>query len=347
MSDPRINNTVKPSFFVPQPSDSIEDVVSRQYQVQKGNHLLFNALVDYTMRLNPTIRSPKQALGDYTPRTLQFLSSNPHDLVCANPAIIEARIQRALRSGEFLAIDQARQFIPHDPVERDIYGLLAKLSEEYGEKFLSTGIGVLSTMTGQRNIAIMNQLAALHEQRASSKISQGYFKNQKKLLIDSYVKETGLIGKLIHNENNLRTYLHQNPTQRGISPAGKFTMEAKHMAKLARLAKGSGLILTASGVYMTKQNMCNAETNYEQNVALVKGTGSLAGGTLGGMLGAYAVGLVVASGPVGWVLAVVVSGATAFVAGDAVASSAKFFYDRFGNKVDFASSTGINRICNR
>ncbi|MDX1668849.1 MAG: hypothetical protein R3194_05495, partial [Limnobacter sp.] len=273
MSDPRINHTVKPSFFVPQPSDNIEDVVSRQYEVQKGNHLLFNTLVGYTLQLNPTIRSSKQALGDYTPRTLQFLSSNPHDLVCSNPAIIEARIQHALRSGEFVAIDQARQFIPHDPVERDIYGLLAKLSEEYGEKFLSTGVGVLGTMTGQRNIAIMNQLAALHDQRATGKITRGYFKTQKKQLIDKYVKETGSIGKLIHYEKSLRTYLHQNPTQRGISPSAKFTREAQHMAKLARLAKGSGLMLTASGVYMTKQNMCNAETSYEQNVALVQGAG--------------------------------------------------------------------------
>jgi hypothetical protein len=345
MSDPRINHIIKPSFFVPQPSDSIEDVVARQYEVQKGNHLLFNALVDYTMQLNPTIRSSKQALGDYTPRTLQFLSSNPHDLVCSNPAIIEARIQHALRSGEFLGIDQARQFIPHDPVERDIYGLLAKFSEEYGEKFLSTGIGVLGTMTGQRNMAIMNQLAALHDQRAIGKISQGYFKNQKKLLIDSYVKQTGSIGKLIHNEKSLRTYLHQNPSQKGISPSGKFTMEAKHMAKLARFAKGSGLILTASGVYMTKQNMCNAETSYEQNVVLVKGAGSFAGGFAGGYLGGFAISLIVASGPVGWVAALAVSGVTAFYAGDAVAYAAKEFYDRFGNKIDLASSTGINRIC--
>lgn len=345
MSSTAINHAVKPSFFVSKPADTIEDVVSRQYQVQKSNHLLFNALVDYTMQLNPAIRSPKQALGDYSPRTLNFISSNPHDLVCTNPAIIEARIQNALQSGEYRSIDQVRQFVPQDPVERDIYKLLAALSDEYGDKFLSTGLGVLGTMTGARNMAIMNQLAALHEQRASSKISQGYFRNQKRMLIDSYVKQTGPIGKLIHNESNLRTYLHQNSNQKGISPSGKFALEAKHMAKLSRFAKGSALILTALGVYMTKQNMCNATSAYEQNVALVKGAGSLMGGIAGGAIGGVAIGLIVASGPVGWGLALVVSGVTAAFAGDGVSEAFKVAYDKFGNKVDIASATGIQRLC--
>ena len=344
-----LRHRVRPAFFIPQPSDSIDRLVTKLYGVPPGEQRLFNALRNYTAMANPQVASTQIPLGFYVPRTLDFISTDPHYFLCTHPQVIEQRIHHALHSNEFSAIDVGRRATPQDATERDIYGFLAKVSTDYGlaDKLAGTGVGLIGHMAGERNRAVLTQLGALHKQRQLGKIDRRAFVQNKKRLIGDYVRAVGPMARLLHGENDMRTALHQNRGN-GLSPSDQFIKQANHLAKLAKKAKVGGLVLTATGAAMSVANMCAADTTYEKNVHLVRGAGSVVGGVAGGLASSLVLGVVVASGPVGWGLALVVSAVTAVTAatfGDYFADKAQKLYDRSGTQVDLASATGLARVC--
>lgn len=341
-----LRHKIHPAFYIPQPHETIEHLVTRLYGVQRGEQQLFNTLRNYTLLANPELGSAKKPFGFYVPRTLDFISHDPHYFLCSNPQAIEQRIEQTIKYGEFSQIDRARQATPQDATEREIYRFFAELSSthQYADKLIGTGVGLISHMSGTKNQHILRQLATLHSLRQEGKINRRSFLLKKKSLIDAYTKAVGPLASILHGERNMRQGL-QSGQKAGLSPSGQFVHRAEQLAKLAKKAKLGGVILTTAGAGMSIANMCAANTDYEKNVHLVKGVGALAGGYFGGVLAGLAISAVVVSGPVGWGLALVVSAGAATLAGDAGAKTLHVLYDQFGNKVDIATASGLTRLC--
>ncbi|HEX4918651.1 MAG TPA: hypothetical protein VFV43_12195, partial [Limnobacter sp.] len=122
----------------------------------------------YLLALNPSIKNPRMALGKQAPRTLDFISHNPHTIVCMNPQAVLERIRQVVNGGgEFAKVDLARQFVPGDPAERGMYEILARASSDsqHVTDFAGTGLGVLGYLSGTQNQAVMGRLQSLNAQR--------------------------------------------------------------------------------------------------------------------------------------------------------------------------------------
>ncbi len=110
---------------------------------------MFSVLLDYLLALNPLVKNPRMPLGSLAPRTLDFISHDPHTIVCMNPEVVKARIRQVVNGGgEFAMIDVARNFVPADPAERGMYEFLARVSNdtEHVTDFAGVGLGVLGSM---------------------------------------------------------------------------------------------------------------------------------------------------------------------------------------------------------
>jgi len=71
-------------------------------------------------------------------------------------------------------------------------------------------------------------------------------------------------------------------------------------------------------------------------------------GTLAGVVGSWGVGLVLFTNPVGWGLAIVLGVGTAVAAygrGKLVKAGYSDLHNRYGEKVDLVSTTGIDQLC--
>ncbi|MFN7506692.1 MAG: hypothetical protein ACK5Q1_14170 [Limnobacter sp.] len=125
------------------------DVIARSYSILPGQEPVFSVLLDYLLALNPLVKNPRMPLGSLAPRTLDFISHDPHTIVCMNPEVVKARIRQVVNGGgEFAMIDVARNFVPADPAERGMYEFLARVSNdtEHVTDFAGVGLGVLGSM---------------------------------------------------------------------------------------------------------------------------------------------------------------------------------------------------------
>ena len=68
-------------------------------------------------------------------------------------------------------------------------------------------------------------------------------------------------------------------------------------------------------------------------------------GALGGTGAGVAVGMLVASGPVGWGVALIASALGGFFAQEAGKAVSKVVFDQYGQKLDLVSGTSLGRFC--
>lgn len=270
---------------------------------------MFSVLLDYLRALNPTVKNPRMALGSQAPRTLDFISHDPHTILCMNPEVVKARIRQVVNGGgEFAMVDTARQFVPADPAERGVYEFLARVSNdtEHVTDFAGVGLGVLGYLSGVQNRNVMGRLQQLNAERLAGKLSVRQFQLRQQEVLNEYLKKLGWMGRHMHGGQNAFNVLYQNRAV-GVNPSPVFVKHAERMAKLSRFAKGGGVLLTGFGVVGACGKIGSTGSVQKKNEVLwVDGTGIL-GGAIGGAGAGVAIGLLVASGPVGWGVALVAS----------------------------------------
>ena len=276
----------QPAFYIPQAQHSLLDVITHSYGILPGQEPVFSVLLDYLLALNPTVKNPRMALGSQAPRTLDFISHDPHVLLCMNPEVVKARIRQVVNGGgEFALIDTARKFVPNDPAERGVYEFLARVSNDtqHVTDFAGFGLGVLGYLSGVQNRYVMGRLQQLNTERLAGKLS--------------------------------------------------------------KFAKGGGLLLTAFGAVGACGKIASTDSVQKKNEVLwVDGSGILAG-ALGGTGAGVAVGMLVASGPVGWGVALIASALGGFFAQEAGKAVSKVVFDQYGQKLDLVSGTSLGRFC--
>lgn len=191
----------QPAFYIPLPQHSLVDVITHSYGILPGQEPVFSVLLDYLLALNPTVKNPRMALGSRVPRTLDFISHDPHVLLCMNPEVVKARIRQVVNGGgEFALIDTARNFVPTDPAERGVYEFLARASNDtqHVSDFAGLGLGVLGYLSGVQNRAVMGRLQQLNAERLAGRLSVRQYQLRQQEVLNNYLKKLGWMGRHMH-----------------------------------------------------------------------------------------------------------------------------------------------------
>ena len=337
----------QPAFYIPLPQHSLVDVIAHSYGILPGQEPVFSVLLDYLLALNPTVKNPRMALGSQAPRTLDFISHDPQTILCMNPEVVKARIRQVVNGGgEFAMIDIARNFVPADPVERGMYEFLARVSNDtqHVTDFAGTGLGVLGYLSGVQNRNVMGRLQQLNVERLAGRLSVRQFQLRQQEVLNEYLKKLGWMGRHMHGGQDAFNVLYQNRAV-GVNPSPVFVKHAERMAKLSRFAARGGVLLTGFAAVGACGKIGSTGSVQKKNEVLwVDGTGIL-GGAIGGAGAGVAIGLLVASGPVGWGFALVASAVGGYFAQETGKAIGKVVYDQYGHKLDLVSDTAIGRFC--
>lgn len=337
----------QPAFYIPQPQHSLVDVIARSYGILPGQEPVFSVLLDYLLALNPAVKNPRMALGSHAPRTLDFISHDPHAILCMNPEVVKARIRQVVNGGgEFAMIDIARNFVPADPVERGMYEFLARVSNDtqHVTDFAGVGLGVLGYLSGVQNRNVMGRLQQLNVERLAGRLSVRQFQLRQQEVLNEYLKKLGWMGRHMHGGQDAFNVLYQNRAV-GVNPSPVFVKHAERMAKLSRFAAGGGLLLTVFGAAGVCGKIGSTADYKKKNEIFAVDASGLIAGVSGGFLSSLAVGAIFVSGPVGWTVALVASAVGGYFAQEAGKLIGKAMYDQFGNRVDLLEVTRVGRFC--
>lgn len=111
------------------------------------------------------------------------------------------------------------------------------------------------------------------------------------------------------------------------------------------IAMGGGILLTGFGVAGACAKIAYAEDSQKKNEIFMTESTGLIIGTAGGIAAGMLVGAIIATGPIGWGVALVASMSGGYLAQEGGKLLGKFFYDQFGNQVNLASATGVSSLC--
>jgi hypothetical protein len=190
----------------------------------------------------------------------------------------------------------------------------------------------------------MGRLQQLNTERLAGKLSERQYQLRQQEILNNYLAKLGWIGRHMHGGQNSFNVLYQNRAV-GVNPSPVFVKHAERMAKLSKFAKGGGLLLTAFGAVGACGKIASTDSVQKKNEVLwVDGSGILAG-ALGGTGAGVAVGMLVASGPVGWGVALIASALGGFFAQEAGKAVSKVVFDQYGQKLDLVSGTSLGRFC--
>ena len=337
----------QPAFYIPQAQHSLLNVITHSYGILPGQEPVFSVLLDYLLALNPTVKNPRMALGSQAPRTLDFISHDPHVLLCMNPEVVKARIRQVVNGGgEFALIDTARKFVPNDPAERGVYEFLARVSNDtqHVTDFAGFGLGVLGYLSGVQNRDVMGRLQLLNTERLAGKLSVRQYQLRQQEILNNYLAKLGWIGRHMHGGQNSFNVLYQNRAV-GVNPSPVFVKHAERMAKLSKFAKGGGLLLTAFGAVGACGKIASTDSLQKKNEVFALEASGLIAGAAGGLVSSLAVGALFVSGPVGWGVALVASAVGGYFAQDAGKSFGKAMYDQYGSRIDLLDVTRVGQLC--
>lgn len=115
---------------------------------------------------------------------------------------------------------------------------------------------------------------------------------------------------------------------------------AARLSRLSTLARGGGILLAGVGGYVGCQQIAATHNRQEKNEILVETVFSAVLGSAAGI----AVTFALATNPVGWGLALILStGASA--AGYASGKGMRYLYDKQGQEIDLVSHLGVDSLC--
>lgn len=337
----------QPAFYVPQPQHSLVDVITHSYGVLPGQEPIFSTLLEYLLALNPGVNNPGMPLGSQAPRTLDFISHDPHTILCMDPNVVKARIRQVLNGGgEFAMIDAARNFVPTDPAERGMYEFLARLSNDtqHVTDFAGVGLGVLGYLSGVQNRDVMGRLQLLNTERLAGKLSVRQYQLRQQEVLNDYLKKLGWMGRHMHGGQNSFNVLYQNRAV-GVNPSPVFVKHAERMARLSKYAARGGVLLTGFGMMGACGKIASTSNNQKKNEILWVDGAGIVGGIGGGLAASLAIGLVFASGPVGWGVALMASAVGGYFAQDSGKAFGRKVYDQYGHSVDLVDASGIGQLC--
>jgi len=187
------------------------------------------------------------------------------------------------------------------------------------------------------NTPLLTEMAKNYEEYKAGTLTKGQYDYRRKKLLASIKSRLGPLKRLMNGSRSSSEMLRISKTK-GRAPTQNITRQIGRMGRIAKNASRGSVILTAVSLGVACNDIANTDDTYEKNKILVESVG----GVLGGIVAGVAVMLMFT--PVGWVAALAV-GVAGAVGGYASGKAVSHLYDKYGNKINVASATGIAQLC--
>lgn len=219
--------------------------------------------------------------------------------------------------------------------------ILSSIDTERALEFFNNGSGGFVDLVHDALIKTKPHFAkvALEYYRSKSgTTTRGRYDYQRRVSIRRAERDLGVLRKLVYPRRRLNEVIRIKPhaalrTQAILSEMKRID----RIVKLAKVAKGGGILLNCFQVADATLKYQDAETREERTAIVVETAGGIAGSTVGTMAGVAVASLLLAT-PVGWVgIAIAIGGG---IAGSQVgeraaeAISQGLLHDEHGKRVD-------------
>lgn len=203
----------------------------------------------------------------------------------------------------------------------------------------SIAVGAKGNLMSPGNISLLTEVSDLYADYKNGTITKGQYDYRRALTLNKLKENVGPMEKLLFGNKTT----HQSiriARGGGVPSTAHIEKYATRLNSLAKVSKAGGVALVGVGLTASCMQIASTNDREEKNEIFVETVTS----TFTGVVAGVAVGLFLVSNPIGWGTALVLavgSTAVSYSAG----KSARYAYDKFGNKVDFVSGTGVDNIC--
>lgn len=331
------------SFWIPEPRQSLIDVVASVYGLHSSDGQAFEAVLYYLHRLNPQVFNVTAPLGAIVLKIIDFHVSGPQSLVAQNKDAVVKHLQTEFCSLDFVYQSLCKN-LPSKKEDLQAYRVTVGFLSEVGPTsatLAGLGMGMMQNTTSAPLQLELKNLLNLHQQRKIGNLNDKQFKLAQEQIIRRVRKALGWTEKYHFGYKTARQALYSKHSH-GLKPTQKVMEQLEHVKFLNRVTKGGGLLLTAIGLKMSCNAISAADENHRTAVAYQE-LGSQITSVLAGTL----MGLMVFSGPMGWVAALVITGATGYGASLLGQAGGEVLYDNLGDILDLKSSIVLQNWCAR
>lgn len=331
------------SFWIPEPQQSLIDVVASVYGLYSSDGQAFEAVLYYLHRLNPQVFNVTAPMGAIVLKIIDFHVSGPQSLVAQNKDAVVKHLQTEFRSLDFVYQSLCKN-LPSKKEDLQAYRLTVGFLSEVGPTsatLAGLGMGMMQNTTSAPLQLELKNLLNLHQQRKIGNLSDKQFKLAQEQIIRRVRKALGWTEKYHFGYKTARQALYSKHSH-GFKPTRKVMEQLEHVKFLNRVTKGGGLLLTAIGLKMS----CGAisESPADQKVLT---TYSEIGGFSGSLIGGFAFGLIELSGPVSWVVGLGIALGAGYAASELGSAAGKKIYSKYGDIFYLSNSALVKNWCGR
>lgn len=288
----------------------------------------YASAMKHIMMLNPHIKNPNRIVSGDLLRLGLIPENKPAQIVhrpvvsptATNPSFVLKNIA---------------------PADNDSYWALSWLEENTNFLTIPGGIalGAKGNLVSPGNLSLLTDVSDLYADYKNGVLTKGQYDYRRALTLKMLRDNVGPMEKLLFG--NKTTHQSIRIARGGGVPATAHI--EKHTARLnnlAKVSKAGGVILIGVGLTASCMQIANTNDREEKNEIFVETIASTSVGVVAG----FAVGLFLVSNPIGWGTALVLAAGSAAVSYGS-GKTARYAYDKFGNKVDFVSGAGVDNIC--
>jgi len=296
------------------------------------NDSRYAGALQHIMSLNPQIKNPNRIVsGD-----LLHLGVIPENNTVAKtvPKVHSPAVFPTVTNPSFVTKDVA-------PADTDSYWALSWLEEN--SNFLtipgSIVLGAKGNLVSPGNLSLLTDVSDLYADYKNGIITKGQYDYRRALTLTKLRENVGPMEKFLFG--NKTTHQSIRIARGGGIPAtAHIEKHAVRLNNLAKVSKVGGVVLIGVGLTASCIQIANTKNSEEKNEIFVETVASTSIGVVAG----FAVGLFLVSNPIGWGTALVLAAGSAAISYGS-GKTARYAYDKFGNKIDFVSGSGVDNIC--
>lgn len=231
--------------------------------------------------------------------------------------------------------------IPVDSEQRELMWGLSWLHENHDLLSLSAGAGLaaIGNVTVESNNKFLKDIQSVYTQYKNGSLTKGQYDYRKAKLVSEYGRLIGPLDKILLNGKTPKEALRIARTK--AFPATKNIDDSlQRLNKISSFASKGGSLLMVAGATKACYDVAASSSTQVKDEIIVETAAS----TLFGVGSSIAIGIVLASNPIGWTAAIVLGTASA-IASYRAGKTARALYTASGAKLDLAKSTGIDSAC--
>jgi len=305
--------------------DSLSAIIFKMFGYASSDSRYAGALA-HIMSLNPQIKDPNRIVaGD-----MLRLGVIP-------------QAKRVVKPSPIISPPKSPAFITKNVAREDLDNYWALSWLEQNANFLTIPGGIAAGATGNLmspgNISLLKEVGDIYAEYKNGKITKGQYDYRRASVLNRFKRNVGPMEKVLFGNNTT----HQSiriARGGGLPATAHIARHSGRLNNLAKVSKAGGVVLIGVGLTASCMQIASTASSEEKNEIFVETIAS----TTTGLVAGLAIGVFLVSNPIGWGTALVLATGSAAVS-YGMGKAARVSYDRFGNKVDLVSGTGVGKIC--